>query len=76
MTEQDISSGGITASKIQTVVNEYIIGKNAERNRKLTYRRLADGVTQEKLAEEFEMSLSQVQRILRKTEPIVFKHLN
>lgn len=76
MTEQDISSGGITASKIQAVVNEYIIGKNAERNRKLTYRRLADGVTQEKLAEEFEMSLSQVQRILRKTEPIVFKHLN
>ena len=76
MTEQDISSGDITASKIQAVVDEYIIGKNAERNRKLTYRRLADGVTQEKLAEEFEMSLSQVQRILRKTEPIVFKHLN
>lgn len=76
MTEQDISSGDITASKIQAVIDEYIIGKNAERNRKLTYRRLADGVTQEKLAEEFEMSLSQVQRILRKTEPIVFKHLN
>ena len=72
---RDISNGDVTASEIKAVIDEHIIGKNAERNRRITYRRLIDGITYEKLAEEFDVSVSQVQRVLRQTEPIVFRYL-
>ena len=59
-------------SQIKEVINEYI---HNEKYRKLLIRRYVDGITQEKLAEEFDLSVRQVKNILYKHENIIFKHL-
>ena len=55
-----------TANEVESAIDTYIIGRNAERNRRLLRRRLIDGITYEALAEEFELSDSQVKRIVYK----------
>jgi DNA-directed RNA polymerase specialized sigma subunit len=55
-------------SEVEFAINQYIIGKNAERDRKIMLRRLIDGITFESLAEEFDISDSQVKRIVYKCE--------
>ena len=62
-------------SEIEAAINEFIVGKNAERNRKIIYRRLIDGICYEPLAEEFGMSVRQIQNIVYKSQEIIFKHL-
>ena len=65
----------LSRTEIEFAIDEWIIGKNAERDRKVLRRRLIDGVTFEKLAEEQELSVSQVKRIIWKNEEIIFRHL-
>ena len=57
-------------------IDNYVRGRNAERNRALLKRRIIDGVTIEWLAEEFELSVSQVKEIIRKTSPLIYDHLS
>lgn len=59
-------------SQIREAIAEYI---HSERNRRILERRLIDGITFEKLAEENEMSVSQVKRIIWKCSDIVFRHV-
>ena len=61
-----------TNSQIRELIREHI---HSERDRKILYRRLVDGVCFEPLAEEFEMSVSQVKRIIRKNTEILFRHI-
>ena len=61
-----------TNSRIRELISEYI---HNERDRKILERRLIDGVTFEKLAEEFDMSVRQTQNIVKKNENFLFKHL-
>ena len=65
----------LSRTEIEFAINEWIIGKNAERDRKVIRRRLIDGVTFERLAEENELSVSQAKRIVWKWSEIVFRHL-
>lgn len=65
----------LSRTEIEFAIDEWIIGKNAERDRKVLRRRLIDGVTFEKLAEEQELSVSQVKRIIWKNTEIIFRHL-
>ena len=58
-----------------TKMSEWIIGKKAERNRKILRRRLIDGICYEPLAEEFDMSVRQIKNIVYKSEEIIFRHL-
>lgn len=53
-------------TEIEQLIREYIVGKNAERDRKVVYRRLIDGVCYEPLADEFDMSVRQVKNIVYK----------
>ena len=62
-------------TEIEAAINEFIVGKNAERNRKIIYRRLIDGICYEPLAEEFGMSVRQIQNIVYKSQEQIFKHL-
>ena len=59
-------------SRIEYLIDEYI---HKERDRKILKRRLIDGICYEPLAEEFDMSVSQIKRIVYKGENIVFKLL-
>ena len=65
----------LSRTEIEIAIDEWIIGKNAERDRKVLRRRLIDGVTFERLAEEQELSVSQVKRIVWKNAEIIFRHL-
>ena len=60
-----------TNSQIRELIDEHI---HSERNRKILYRRLVDGITFERLAEEFEMSPRQIRTIVHRQEEILFKH--
>lgn len=62
-------------TQIEFAINEWIIGRNAERDRKILKRRLIDGVCFEPLAEEFDLSVSQVKRIVYKQEKKLLRYL-
>lgn len=59
-------------SQMEKIINEYI---HSERDRKLLKRRYVDGILQEPLAEEFDLSVRQVQNIIYKHENLIFKKL-
>ena len=58
-------------SKMSRVIDEVI---HSERDRNLLKRRLLDDITLFNLAEEFDLSPRQVQRIVTKGEYLVFKY--
>lgn len=59
-------------SEIDALIDEWIIGRNAERDRKILKRRLLDGITYDKLAEEFDLSVRQVKNIVYRGEDRIF----
>lgn len=61
-----------TNSRIRELIAEHI---HSERDRSILCRRLIDGITFEKLAEEFDMSVRQIQNIVKKNENFLFKKL-
>lgn len=61
-----------TNSQIREVISEQI---HSERDRKILERRLIDGITFERLAEEFEMSVSQIKRIIWKGSDTIFRKM-
>ena len=62
-------------SQLEVIIYEWINGKNAERNRALVARRLFDGITYERLAEEFELTPKQARTVFHKCETIIFRHV-
>ena len=62
----------ITNTQIRNVIDEYI---HSERDRALLKRRYIDGICFEPLAEEFDLSVVQVKRIVYKQSETLFKHL-
>ena len=61
-----------TNSQIRDLISEYI---HSERDRRILYRRLVDGVCYEPLAEEFQLSVSQVKRIIQRESGILFRKM-
>ena len=61
-----------TNSQIRELIADII---HSERDRDILERRLVDGITFERLAEEFQMSPRQIKNIVRKSESILFSHL-
>lgn len=62
-----------TNSRIREIIAEHI---HSERDRKILERRLIDGITFERLAEEHDLSVSQVKRIIWKGSDIIFRKMN
>ena len=52
-------------------IDKYVRG---ERNRAILKRKLIDEITHERIAEEFNISVTHVKRILSKTQEQFFKH--
>ena len=61
-----------TNSQISQIIDDYI---HSERDRAILKRRLIDGICYEPLAEEFDMSVAQIKRIIYKTEQKIFRHI-
>ena len=62
-------SRGLTNSEIGLLIDERI---HHERNRRILRRRLIDGIRFEPLAEEFDMSVVQVKRIVYRYQDEIF----
>ena len=65
----------LSRSQIEELLYEWIIGKNAERDRAILRRRLFDGITYERLAEEFDLSVRCTKQIVYKGQEKIFKHI-
>ena len=65
----------LSRSQWNALINEWIIGKNAERDRALLRRRLFDGICFEELAEEFDISTTQAKTIVYESMNRIIKHL-
>ena len=61
-----------TNSQIREIIAEYV---HSERDRRILERRLVDGITFEKLAEEFDMSPRQMKNIIYRLQEQLVKHL-
>lgn len=64
----------LSKSEWNHLIDEWIIGRNAERDRQILRRRLLDGITFERLAEEFDLSTQRVHEIVYRTQEILLKH--
>lgn len=62
----------ISNSEIERLIDEWI---HSERDRKILKRRLIDGICYEPLADEMNMSVRQMKRIVSKAEEKLFKHI-
>ena len=65
----------INAMQITCAIDQWIIGRNAQRNREITKRKLIDGITFELLAEEFDLSVRQTKNIVYECNDKIFQHL-
>ena len=61
-----------TNSMIREIIGEHL---HNLRDRNLMCDRLIDGMVREKLAEKYELSVSQVKRIISKNSDIIFRHV-
>lgn len=59
-------------SQISELIDEWI---HSERDRGIMKRRLVDGLTFERLAEEYDMSVRQIKRIVYKCMDILSRHI-
>ena len=61
-----------TNSMIRELIREHI---HSSRDRLILEKRLIDGLTFERIAEDMDMSPRQIRSIVHKQEAILFKHL-
>ena len=71
----DFMAHNYTAFDIENAIDSHIVGRNAERNRQILKSRFIDGLTYEKLAEKYELSVSQIKWIVYRLETIVYDNL-
>lgn len=62
-------------TELTEAIDEWVIGKNAQRDRMILKSRLIDGLTFDALAELYDMSPRQIKRIVYKCEDIIFRHI-
>jgi len=66
------SGADLPRSAWERLIDEWIF---SERDRRILKRRLLDGITFERLAEEFQMSPCQIKRIVKQGLATLIKHL-
>lgn len=65
----------LSNSELERLIDEWIRGINAERNRKMLKDRLINGMLYEPLAEKYQLSVRATQNIIYKTSEQLFKHI-
>ena len=61
-----------TNSQIGSLIDEHI---HNERNRSILKRRLCDGITYEKIGEEYDLSTQRIKAIIYKAEQTLIRYL-
>ena len=70
-----MESYDLSRSEWENLIDQYVLGRNAERNRQILKRRLLDGICYEPLAEEFDLSVQQTKTIVYKATEKLIKHI-
>jgi hypothetical protein len=65
----------LSRSEIEWLINEWVVGSDAERDRALLKRRLIDGIHFEDLAEEFLLSTQHTKEVFYKRMQHLVKHM-
>lgn len=73
MTNEELFSK--SRSEWEHLIDEWVIGRNAERDKAILKRRLLDGVLLEPLAEEFDLSVQQIKTIIYNAQNRISKHI-
>jgi hypothetical protein len=73
MTNEELFSK--SRSEWERLIDEYVIGRNAERDRQIIKRRMLDGVRLEPLAEEFDLSVQRIKIIIYNFQNRITKHI-
>lgn len=60
---------------IELLIDEWIVGRNADRDRNIMKERLIRGSTYEAIAETFDLSVTHVKRIVYKWTEALSKHM-
>lgn len=71
----DFKAHNITAERIAAVIDSFIVGRYAARNRKILKSRFIDGLTYEQLAEMYDLSVSHIKNIVYKNEYTIYDNL-
>ena len=66
----------IRRDAVEEAIHQWIIGRNAERDRAIVSRKLFDGHTFEQLGEEFSLSPRQTKTIVYRCYDIIFRHIS
>ncbi len=66
----------ISRTELENLIDEWIVGKNAIRDRAIMKDRLIDGLTYERLAEKYDMSVRQIRNIVKANEPKILRHMS
>ena len=65
----------ISNTELCKIIDEWINGRHAERNREIMKRRLIDGICFEPLAEEFGLSVRYIKSVVYNCEDKIFRHI-
>ena len=65
----------LSQPQLSELIDTWIIGRNAERNREIMKRNLIDGIGFEPLADEYNLSVRQVKYIVYKGEDKIFSKI-
>lgn len=71
----DLSDCGKSRDEVVHIIEQWVIGPNAERDRRILVRALVDGVPYEPLEEELQVSVSTIKRVISKNAYRVLKHV-
>lgn len=72
---KEMNVGDFSKSEVDALIDEWIIGRNAQRDRAIIRRRLFDGIIFEDLADEFGLSVRQTKNIVYRGERKIFSHI-
>lgn len=64
-----------TVDELNHAIDQWVRGRNALRNREIFRMSFIDGVPQEQIAEQFDMSTRQIQNIIYACQRQLFPHL-
>ena len=65
----------LTNSQLNNIIDEYVRGFKADRNKSMLKDKLITGMTYEEVAEEYDMSVRQVKYIISNTLQMIVTHL-
>ena len=73
MSKQQSSIENLSRTEISNLIDEWVFN---ERDRKILKRRLLDGICYEPLAEEFDLSVTQIKNIIYESQNKLFSKIN